>query len=310
MLQMLSHITVVGAGSRTAASLVPMLLEETPATIHLLSSQDLPYAGDRVQKHKIDVLDRTALKKVMMGTMSDVVINLAAMTNVDKCESDKLTCWNVNVTLVEQLARLCRIIDAQLVQISTDYVFDGAKGPYAENDIPNPISYYGKSKLAAENVAMGAGVHASVIRTNVVYGPDENHPDFVRWIIDALDSGTPVRIASDQFSNPTYVDDLAEAVLRIVRRRRSGIYHVGGADRVSRIEFARRIATMFKGNADLLIPVPTAEMNQPARRPLQAGLITLKAESDLGFKMRGIESGLVSLRHAVFAKQSMPTIRN
>lgn len=306
----LSSVTVVGAGSRTASALIPMLLEETPAKLHLVSSQDLPYAGERVTKHKIDVLDRAALKQAVMGTMSDVVINLAAMTNVDRCESDKLTCWNVNVTLVEQLARLCRIIDSQLVTLSTDYVFDGVKGPYTETDIPNPISYYGKSKHAAENVALAAGVNAAVVRTNVVYGPDETHPDFVRWVIDALDSGTSIKIVSDQYSNPTYVDDVAEAVLRIVRRRRSGIYHVGGEDRVSRFEFARRIATMFKGNADLLVPITTAELNQPARRPLQGGLITLKAETDLGFKMRGIESGLVSLRHAVFAKQSMPTIRN
>ncbi len=307
---MLSSITVVGAGSRTAASLIPMLLEETPAKLHLLSSQDLPYAGERVSTYKLDVLDRNALKQVVMGTMSDVVINLAAMTNVDKCETDRLMCWNANVTLVEQLARLCRIIDAQLVQLSTDYVFDGAKGPYTETDLPGPISYYGKSKLAAENVALGAGVHAAVVRTNVVYGPDDNHPDFVRWVIDALDANTPIKVVSDQFSNPTYVDDLAEAILRIVRRRRSGIFHVGGADWLSRIDFAQRIAAMFKGNADLLIPTTTEELTQAARRPLLGGLLTLKAEADLGMKMRGIESGLVSLRHAVFAKQSMPTIRN
>lgn len=307
---MVSSITVVGAGSRTASSLIPMLLEETSAKLHLLSSQALPYAGERISTYKLDVLDRNALKQVLMGTMSDVVINLAAMTNVDRCETDRLACWNANVTLVEQLARICRIVDAQLVQLSTDYVFDGAKGPYTETDLPNPISYYGKSKLAAENVTLGAGVHAAVVRTNVVYGPDDSHPDFVRWVIDALDSNTAIKIVSDQFSNPTYVDDLAEAILRIVRRRRTGIFNVGGADWLSRLEFAQRIATMFKGNAELLVPIATAELNQPARRPLLGGLVTLKAEADLGMKMRGIESGLVSLRHAVFAKQSMPTIRN
>lgn len=307
---MLTNITVVGAGSRTASSLIPMLLEETPATLHLLSSQTLPYTGERVRTHKLDVLDRAALKQVVMGTMSEVVVNLAAMTNVDKCETDRLLCWNANVTLVEQLARLCRIMDAQLVQLSTDYVFDGAKGLYSETDLPNPISYYGKSKLAAENVALGAGVHAAVVRTNVVYGPDDNHPDFVRWVIDALDSGTPVKIVSDQFSNPTYVDDVAEAILRIVRRRRAGMFHIAGTDWISRLEFAQRIAAMFKGNAELLIPITTEELKQPARRPLLGGLLTLKAEADLGMKMRGIESGLVSLRHAVFSKQNMPTIRN
>ncbi|MFN4986250.1 MAG: dTDP-4-dehydrorhamnose reductase, partial [Ignavibacteria bacterium] len=238
----------------------------------------------------------------IMKSQPEVIINLAAMTNVDKCESDKQMCWEVNVTLVESLARLARIVDARMVHVSTDYVFDGQKGPYAEAAVPNPIGYYGKSKLAGENACIVGSMQAAVVRTNVVYGPFVERPDFVRWVLDALESRTPIRVVNDQCSNPTYVDDISESILRIIQKRRSGIYHVGGADYCSRYEFALRIAEFFRADPSNISPVTTAELKQPARRPLKGGLITLKAETDLGMKMRGIESGLSTIRHLMFAK--------
>ncbi|MFN5874691.1 MAG: sugar nucleotide-binding protein, partial [Ignavibacteria bacterium] len=123
-------ITIIGAGSTTAASLIPILLQETDAPIQLVSSRPLAYEDVRITQSTIDVRDKNVLKETIMKSQPEVIINLAAMTNVDKCESDKQTCWEVNVTLVENLARLARIVDARMVHVSTDYVFDGQKGPY------------------------------------------------------------------------------------------------------------------------------------------------------------------------------------
>ena len=295
-------ITIIGAGSTTAASLIPILLQETDAPLQLVSSRPLAYEDERITQSTIDVRDKNVLKETIMKSQPEVIINLAAMTNVDKCESDKQTCWDVNVTLVENLARLARIVDARMVHVSTDYVFDGQKGPYAETAVPHPISYYGKSKLAGENACIVGSMQAAVVRTNVVYGPFVERPDFVRWVIDALESRTPIRVVNDQYSNPTYVDDISESILRIIQKRRYGIYHVGGADYCSRYEFALRIAGFFRADPSNISPVTTAELKQPARRPLKGGLITLKAETDLGMKMRGIESGLSTIRHLMFAK--------
>ena len=295
-------ITIIGAGSTTAASLIPILLQETDAPIQLVSSRPLAYEDGRITQSTIDVRDKNVLKETIMKSQPEVIINLAAMTNVDKCESDKQMCWEVNVTLVESLARLARIVDARMVHVSTDYVFDGQKGPYAEAAVPNPIGYYGKSKLAGENACIVGSMQAAVVRTNVVYGPFVERPDFVRWVLDALESRTPIRVVNDQCSNPTYVDDISESILRIIQKRRSGIYHVGGADYCSRYEFALRIAEFFRADPSNISPVTTAELKQPARRPLKCGLITLKAEADLGMKMRGIESGLSTIRHLMFAK--------
>ena len=295
-------ITIIGAGSTTAASLIPILLQETDAPIQLVSSRPLAYEDGRITQSTIDVRDKNVLKETIMKSQPEVIINLAAMTNVDKCESDKQMCWEVNVTLVESLARLARIVDARMVHVSTDYVFDGQKGPYAEAAVPNPIGYYGKSKLAGENACIVGSMQAAVVRTNVVFGPFVERPDFVHWVLDALESRTPIRVVNDQCSNPTYVDDISESILRIIQKRRSGIYHVGGADYCSRYEFALRIAEFFRADPSNISPVTTAELKQPARRPLKGGLITLKAETDLGMKMRGIESGLSTIRHLMFAK--------
>ncbi|MBM4179033.1 MAG: dTDP-4-dehydrorhamnose reductase [Ignavibacteria bacterium] len=295
-------ITIIGAGSTTAASLIPILLQETDAPLQLVSSRPLAYEDVRITQSTIDVRDKNVLKETIMKSQPEVIINLAAVTNVDKCESDKQTCWDVNVTLVENLARLARIVDARMVHVSTDYVFDGQKGPYAETAVPHPISYYGKSKLAGENACIVGSMQAAVVRTNVVYGPFVERPDFVRWVLDALESRTPIRVVNDQYSNPTYVDDISESILRIIQKKRSGIYHVGGADYCSRYEFALRIAEFFRADPSNISPVTTAELKQPARRPLKGGLITLKAETDLGMKMRGIESGLSTIRHLMFAK--------
>ena len=289
-------ITIVGAGSTTGSALIPMLLEETDETLQLLSSRELAYNDVRIQTHVVNIRDRNLLKQTVMAAMPHTVINLAAMTNVDKCESDRQTAWDMNVTLVENLARLTRTIDAKLVQISTDYVFDGTKGPYSETSVPNPISYYGKSKLAGENVCMAGNTNAVIVRTNIIYGPPRERPDFVRWVLDALESRTPIRVVDDQIGNPTYVDDLAEVIMRLALSKRTGMYHVGGADFVSRYDFAMRIAEFFKLDPSIIARVTTAELAQPARRPLKLGLISLKAETELRMRMRGIESGLSTIR--------------
>lgn len=295
-------ITIIGAGSTTAGALIPMLLEETDAELHLVSGRTIEIEHPRLSVDTIDITDRAELKRVVMPKMPKAIINAAAMTNVDACETDKRLAWTLNVTLVENLIRVARVADAHLVHFSTDYVFDGEKGPYTETDIPSPVNYYGKSKLAGENALAIAGIESTVIRTNVVYGPTGPRPDFVRWVLQALDERRPIKVVTDQYSNPTYVDDLAEAVIRIIERKRTGLYHVGGADYLSRYEFAVRIAEVFKVDPSTLIePITTHELQQPARRPMRGGVVTLKAESDLRMKFRGVESGLVSYRHALFA---------
>jgi dTDP-4-dehydrorhamnose reductase len=238
--------------------------------------------------------------------MPNAVVNLAAYTDVDGCETDRALAWRMNVTLVEHLARACRSVDAHLVHISTDYVFDGTRGPYAETDTVGPISYYGKSKLAGENALASSGIDWTVIRTNVVYGTLSDRPDFLSWVLQQFDAGKPVKAVTDQYSNPTFCDDLCETILEAIQRRRTGLYHTGGTDYLSRYEFVSTVATIFHVAHELVIPVTTADLNQVARRPMRGGLITLKATADLGVRMTSVEHGVVAFRHRLLQKTKPP----
>ncbi len=299
---MLSPIVIVGAGSTTASSLVPMMLQESSAPLHLITGSDLQLDHENVRVTRVDVTKRSELKNAILSQLPSTIINLAGHTNVDACESEKRLAWKLNVSLLENLIRIARSADAHILHVSTDYVFDGEKGPYDESDIPSPINYYGKSKLAGENALAASGVDYTIVRTNVVYSPNPSRPDFVHFVLNSFEKGLGIRAATDQFGNPTYVDDLAEAIMLLATRRLTGLYHVGGSEYVSRYEFARQIARTFRLDEAMISPVLSADLQQAARRPLRAGLVSLKAESQLRTRFRGVESGLISYRHSLFAK--------
>ena len=172
-------------------------------------------------------------------------------------------------------------------------MFDGERGPYGESDRTNPISYYGRTKLASENVLRIAGTTSAIIRTMVLYGTGQGvKPNFALWLYSNLKEGKQIRVVDDQTGNPTLADDLALAILKIVELEKSGLYHIAGADIVSRYNFALSFAKIFGFNKKLIQPVKSSQFKQPAPRPLKSGFITLKAEVDLGLKMSGVERGL------------------
>lgn len=259
------------------------------------SVEDAP-VFDGADYIKCDISDREAIKKVISGFCPDFIINTAAFTNVDKSESEKESAWKINVKGVEYLAEGARIIDAHLVHISSDYIFDGKSGPYSETDKPNPLGYYGRTKLASENALKISGCINTVLRTNVLYGVADSRPDFVRWIVSSVRNGSPVNIVTDQVNNPTFIDDLVQAINRIVEFRKQGIYHIGGREFLSRFEFTEIIADFFELDKKLINPILTEELNQPAQRPLKSGLLTLKAETELGYRPHSIGETLALMK--------------
>jgi dTDP-4-dehydrorhamnose reductase len=188
------------------------------------------------------------------------------------------------------------VLDAHLVHISSDYIFDGKNGPYNEKAIPNPLGYYGRTKLASENALKISGSMNSIIRTNVLYGIADSRPDFVRWVINSVRAEQKIRIVTDQFNNPTFLDDLVTAINKIIEFKKQGIYNIGGKEFLSRYEFTLLIADFFKLNKDLITPIKTIELNQPAPRPLKSGLITLKAQTELDYRPHTILESLAIMK--------------
>lgn len=232
----------------------------------------------------MDLSDRASTTKLIVEHEPDVIIHAGAMTNVDLCESEREKCWDVNVNGTEHIIQAAESVGAKLMFLSTDYIFDGKSGPYNEEDRPNPVSYYGRSKLAAENAIRGSRIEWIIVRTIVLYGHScHGGHSFLTWLIGSLREGKPVRIVNDQWSNATFVDDLAHAIKSLTDSDYIGIFNIAGDEIITRYEFSRRIADHFKLDKSLITPISTSELDLPAGRPLRSGLITEKAEKLLNY---------------------------
>ena len=240
-----------------------------------------------------DFTNRDAVKKVIMDFCPDVIINASAYTNVDRSETERDLAWKINVKGVEYIAETAATIDAHVIHVSTDYVFDGSNGPYAETEKPNPINYYGRSKLAGENALIISSAQYTIIRTNVLYGIIPNgRLDFVRWVVESNKKGEQIRIVTDQYNNPTFIDDIVIAMNTIIEQKKYGLYNIAGIEVLSRYDFTLRIADVFNLDRSLITTITTPELNQPARRPLKGGLIILKAQTELGYSPINLDESL------------------
>jgi dTDP-4-dehydrorhamnose reductase len=253
---------------------------------------------------QLDITKKSDVKSLLSSFHPTVIINAAGATNVDWCEQHRDEAWKVNVVGVENLIEAARRVGAHLIHISTDYVFDGKRGPYSEEDTPSPLSYYGKSKLASENSLRIANIPYTIIRTIVLYGNGVGvKENFPLWVLKNLRSHATIRCADDQISNPTHINDLTYAVIKAYELNRNGVYHVCGAERISRYDFAVKTAEVFGLDSGLIQKVQTSDLHQIAQRPLVTGFITLKAETELGLKPMDTTQGLTLLKRELQAPE-------
>jgi dTDP-4-dehydrorhamnose reductase len=278
-------ILITGANGLLGQAVVNLFKRETDYNLIISSFEEQPFFYTESHYYELDITKRDALKKIMTELSPDVIINCAAYTDVDKCETERELCWRLNVDAVKNLIIASRMNNSRIIHYSTDYVFDGKNGPYTEESKPNPLSFYGRSKLASENALLTSGVNFNIIRTVVLFGTGSKvKQNFALWLLNRLKNNEPVNIVDDQVSNSTMVDDLAYGTLKIVEQENKGIYNIAGKDIISRFEFAMKFCEVFKFDKHMVNRIKTKDLNQPAARPLKSGLITLKAEAELGFK--------------------------
>ena len=257
---------------------------------------------------RLDVTDRHAVREVIRAAAPEVVIHTAAMTDVDGCERDPEQAFVVNVRGTDHVAQGCAEARAMLVHLSTEYVFDGSAGPYAETDPPNPISVYGRTKLESERVVAATCDRWAVARTTVLFGYAAGvRANFVLWLLHRLAGGEPTRVVADQVGSPTLADNLAEMVLALAQGPAHGVYHTVGASRLGRYEFARLVAEVFGLDPGLIQPISTAELRQPAPRPLDAGLCTDRLRREIPtVSVLSAEAALERLRAQLEAARRWP----
>lgn len=289
------RILVTGANGMLGQRLLKIFFQYNTYTL-LATSVEKESVLQSIDYSFCDITIREDIKNLILNFYPDVIVHTAAFTNVDLSEKEREQCWKTNVKAVEYITETCRVLGCHLIHISTDYIFDGTSGPYTENAPPNPLGYYARTKLASENVLRMSGVDFTIIRTNVLYGIADSRPDFVRWVYNKLKSSEKINIVTDQINNPTFIDDLVQAISKIIEFKKYGVYNIGGSDFLSRYDFALKIADFFDLNRDLIFAVVTKDLNQPARRPLKSGLVITKAQAELNYKPYTIVEALARMK--------------
>jgi len=248
----------------------------------------------------VDLTDKEAVMTMMEEHAPDAIIHTAAMTNVDACEGRQEEAWIHNVVAVEQLVEACEKSNSHLVHLSTDFVFNGKKGPYIETDEVDPLSHYAYTKVEAEKRIMASKkLSWSILRTIIIYGvvDDNSRSNLVLWVFNALRNQKTITVINDQFRSPTLAEDLANACIAAALKRSHGIYHVSGREVMNIIDIAYIVADYFQLDASFIKPVSSEELNQPAMRPPVTGFIIDKAVRDLDFQPLSFLDGLSAVKN-------------
>jgi dTDP-4-dehydrorhamnose reductase len=242
----------------------------------------------------LDITNQAEVTAIINKHMPDIIINTAAMTNVDACESDQEGCDSLNVHAVQYLVNAANSVNAHLIQVSTDFIFDGTHGPVAESETPNPLSYYGHSKLKGEQIVINQSKSWAILRTVLVYGvvSDMSRSNIVLWAKGNLEQGKSLNVVGDQFRTPTLAEDLAQGCALAASKRARGIYNISGGDFMSVFDLVYRVASFWKLDKSLLNLSTSEGIKQPAKRPPITGFIIDKAKTELGYKPHSFEEGL------------------
>jgi dTDP-4-dehydrorhamnose reductase len=265
--------------------------------------EDLPACGNTI---KFDVTNKGLVDEAFRRVKPDIVVHAASLTDVDKCELNKELAWKVNVEGTRNIIEGSLSVDSFLFYVSSDYIFNGEKGCYKEMDTPDPINYYGLTKLEAEKLVKKSELSYCIGRPSVIYGsiPAAGKVNFSLWLIENLSKGERVRILTDQWNTPTLNTNLAEMTIEIIKRKMTGTYHLCGATRVSRFQFAQLIAETFGLDKGLIIPVDSSTFSWPAKRPADSSLDTTKAEQMLQTKPLEIGEAVKRLKYELSQKKS------
>ncbi|MEP7142151.1 MAG: SDR family oxidoreductase [Ferruginibacter sp.] len=290
-------ILITGANGLLGQHLVKLLTEATGHDIIATgrSVSRIPFSpSGRYHYFPLDITNGMDVTSFIGLHQPGIIIHTAAITQVDDCESDKVACWNTNVTATRFLISAAESIHARFIYVSTDFVFDGLGGPYSETVVPGPINYYGSTKLAAEKSVMESGLNWCIVRTVLVYGNilTGNRSNIISWVKENLEVGKKIKVVIDQWRTPTYVEDLAKGILLAVEKNATGIYHISGEELLSPYDMAIATTEWLGLDKTLIEKVDASIFTQPAKRPAKTGFIIEKAKKELGFKPLSFREGL------------------
>jgi dTDP-4-dehydrorhamnose reductase len=293
-------ILVTGSNGLLGQKLCELIQHDANSYLIATARSQSVVSINRGEFHIMDITDQTSVNTVVEKTRPEVIINTAAMTQVDDCETQRDACWKANVTAVEHLVQACEKHGVHLVHVSTDFIFDGTHGPLDENEKPNPVNFYGESKLAGEQVIVNSSISWAILRTVLVYGitKDMSRSNIVLWVKKSLEQGKTIQVVNDQWRTPTLAEDLAVGCFLAATKKASGIYNISGKDFLTPYDIAIATAEFFKLDNRFIKSTDSTQFKQPAKRPPKTGFIIEKARKELGYEPRSFREGL-----ALLAKQ-------
>lgn len=291
------RILVTGSNGLLGQKLTALLQQDKDVYLIATARGRSAVKINRGEYHSMDISNPDEVESILRLTKPDVIINTAAMTQVDDCETQREACWKANVTSLEHLVRCCHTLHIHLVHVSTDFIFDGTHGPLDEDAIPNPVNFYGESKLAAEKVIQNSSIPWTILRTVLVFGitRDMSRSNIVLWVKSSLEQKKTIQLVNDQWRTPTLAEDLAMGCYLAARKKANGIYNISGKDFLSPYDIAVKTAGFFQLDKSLIKQTDSSKFVQPAKRPLKTGFIIDKARKDLGYEPRSFEEGLALL---------------
>ena len=249
------------------------------------SLQNFPVSKIDLIKNQSDILE------LIKDYRPDFVVHAVAYPSVDFCESNKQMADVLHIKITDDIAKTCSNIGSRIIYFSTDAIFDGKLSrKYTENDLPNPINHYGKTKLNAEKILLENDTNI-VLRTTVIYGW-HTKSRFTNWVLNSLKNSQKIHAFTDQLNTPTLVDDMAKAILQIFTKDKFGLFNAVGATCLSRYQFALKLADMFNLDKNLIIPTSSVGKKQIAPRPPNGCLDNSKIVNDIGFKFSDIDTGI------------------
>lgn len=301
----MKKILITGSNGLLGQKLIDLYLKNSDVKLIATARGINRYPKDDGYEYAImDITSFEQVQEVIKKYKPHCIINTAAMTNVDQCEEDMVGAKNLNINAVSHLIDAANQVDAHFIQLSTDFIFDGKAGPYKEDDKPNPLSFYGKTKLEAEKIIRAKSNKWSIIRTILVYGivHDMSRSNIVLWAKNALEKGQPMKIVDDQFRSPTLAEDLAIGCQLVEQREAEGIYNISGKDQMSIVSLVERVADYFKLDKTSIERVSSSTLNQPAKRPPITGFNLEKSIKELGYNPHSFEEGIELLMRQLTAK--------
>ena len=289
-------ILITGANGLLGQHLVKLLLKATTNDVIATSKSEPRFIiqDSRVHYYSLDITDGIAVNLLIEKLQPDTIIHCAALTQVDECEVNPIKAWEVNVTATRFLVDAAKKNNAFFIFVSTDFVFDGMHGPYKEEDTVNPVSYYGSTKVAAEKAVAESGLPFTIVRTCLLYGNilAGSRTNIIAWVKENLEQDKKIKVVSDQWRTPTYIEDLAKGILLAAEKKAVGIFNISGDDFLSPFQMAIATAEFLDLNASLIEKVDASVFTQAAKRPATTGFIIDKAKEILGFEPISFKEGL------------------